>query len=313
VELGTLAATGIAFFMAVAVPDAFHAQALSFAIPYVLVRGVGLYIYFLVVSENPVQRKAVTTFTIVSLSGLLVVLGGASVSGAAQYWLWGAAILLDIIAAAIGGRKQGWNLHPEHFGERHGLFVIIALGETLIVAASGLSGVELSGPPIAAAILSVGITCGLWWIYFTRTKPALDHALESRKDVEQSTMARDVFSLLHFPMLCGIIAYAFAIEEAMRHPTEPLHSDVRAALAFGIFLFTGGMNVAMWRAGGPRLLPRLLITAGISAAVLLVHAVAPVSLMIVLLGISAIAVIEERMFAAGRSGEASETSVGHAG
>jgi len=295
VELATLIATAIAFFMAVAVPLAFEVQPLAFALPYVLVRGVGLYIYSWVACENPSQRGAVRKFTLVSISGLLAVLAGSFFSEGAQYLLWGTAILLDLLAAAVGGRQEGWNLHAEHFAERHGLFVIIALGESLIVAASRLSGMELSPDRLAAAVLSVAVTCGLWWIYFTRTKPELDRTLESRTGVEQSTMARDVFSLLHFPMLCGIIAYAFSIEEAMLHPAEPLHIPVRGALAAGIVLFAGGMVPAMWRANGILLWSRALIVVVLAVNVLVIPAAPAIALSIVFVGTVAIALLEARL------------------
>ena len=79
-------------------------------------------------------------FGLFPAAGLAAVLAGALVGGSAQYLWWGTAIALDLVAAGIGGQREGWNLHSDHFAERHGLIVIIALGETLIVAASGLVG-----------------------------------------------------------------------------------------------------------------------------------------------------------------------------
>jgi low temperature requirement protein LtrA len=241
VELGTLGATALAFFMAVTLPDAFSDRGWWFAIVYVLVRGIGLALYAWVASADPSQRAAVVTFAAVSLGGLVAVLIGGYLGGGIQYWFWGLAIGLDVIAAAVGGQAEGWNLHPEHFGERHGLFVIIALGETLIVAASGVTEAPWTGHLVTVAVLAVAITCGLWWSYFVRIKPILDRALESSRGAEQSTMARDVYSLVHFPMMCGIIAYAVAVEEAIAHPVDPLPLYSRVALAVGLALFVGGM------------------------------------------------------------------------
>ena len=144
--------------------------------------------------------------------------------------------------------------------------------------------------------MAVAITCGFWWSYFTRAKPELDHALESRRGAEQSTLARDVFSLAHFPMLCGVVAYALAIEEAIAHPSEPLALEVRAALAGGVALFVDGMAVAMWRATGRLLLARVFVTVGVAIAVLVVTRVAPsVTLGIVLVGTTTIATLEQRV------------------
>jgi low temperature requirement protein LtrA len=296
VEMGTLAATAVAFFMAVALPDAFHGRELWFAVPYVLVRVIGLGLYTWVASANPSQRTAVRIFTLFSLGGLIAVLAGGIIGGTWQYWLWGLAIILDIVAAAVGGQAEGWNLHPEHFAERHGLFVIIALGETLIVAAGGVTGITWTGELVAVAVLSVAVTCALWWSYFTRAKPILDHALESRHGSEQSMQARDVYSLIHFPMLCGIIAYAVAIEEAIAHPHEPLLTGGRIALAVGLVLFIGGMGIAIWRATRRLLLPRLVLAIVTAIIVVAIAGVSPlISLTMAFIGILVIVTWEQRL------------------
>ena len=296
VELGALVATAVAFFMAVALPDAFQSRALWFAIPYVLVRVVGLALYIWVASADPSQQAAVRTFAVVSIGGLVAVLIGGFTGGPLQYWFWALTILLDIIAAMVGGQTEGWNLHPDHFGERHGLFVIIALGETLIVAAGVVTGVPWTGDLIIVAVLAVAITCGLWWSYFPRAKPQLDHAMESSRGVAQSMMARDVFSLIHFPMLCGVIGYAVAIEEAVAHPGRPLPFEGRLALAIGLALFVGGMAVAVWRATRRLLLPRLILILGTAGLVMAVTGIAPLwTLAIALLGVVVISALEQQV------------------
>jgi low temperature requirement protein LtrA len=295
IQLGTLMATAVAFFMAVALPNAFQDRALWFALTYVLVRGIGLALYTWVASEDPAQQTAVRTFFIVSLGGLAAVLIGAIFGGALQFWLWAAAILLDVFAAAIGGQAEGWNLHPEHFAERHGLFVIIALGETLIVAASTVSGASWSSSLIVIAVLAVAITCGLWWSYFPRTKPVLDGALESARGAIQTRMARDVFSLLHFPMLSGVVAYAFVAEEILAHPGEPLPFTFRLALAAGLLLFVGGMALAIWRATRRLLLPRIILIFGTAVAIVVFSGFSgQITLAIALVGILTIVAIEQR-------------------
>lgn len=295
IQLAILLATAVAFFMAVALPDAFHDRSAWFAIAYVLVRMIGLAIYIWVASENPLQRKAVRTFATFSIGGLAAVLIGGFLEGSQQSWLWAVAILLDILAAAVGGRIEGWNLHPAHFAERHGLFVIIALGETLIVAAGRVTGALWTDDLIVIAILAVAITCGLWWSYFPRAKPALDLALETSQGAEQSQMARDVFSLLHFPMLCGVIAYAFAVEEILGHPGEALLIDGRIALAIGLVLFVGGMAAAIRRATGYLLTVRIVLILGTALAIIAISGVSGLlTLVISFVGILAIIVVEQR-------------------
>jgi low temperature requirement protein LtrA len=295
IQLGTLIATAVSFFMAVALPDAFHGRALAFAIPYVVVRGIGLYLHSWVACEIPSLRGALRTWALVSVGGMAAVLVGAFRGGETQYWLWGLAIFLDLIAAAVGAQSEDWGIHPQHFSERHGLFVIIALGETLIVAASGLSGRPWTGDLISIAVLAVAVTCGLWWTYFPRIKPALEHAIASCGGSARSTMARDGFSLLHFPMLCGIIAYAVAIEVAAAHPGDPLGLNTRLALAFGLLLFIGGAAAAMLRCARRLLLLRIALAAVAAAAIVAVSGFPPqASLGIALAAVVIIAVREHR-------------------
>jgi low temperature requirement protein LtrA len=145
------------------------------------------------------------------MGGLIAVLAGGFLGGTLQYLFWGAAVLLDIIAANIAGRGQGVDLNPDHFGERHGLFVIIALGETLIVAAGRVTGATWDAILITAAIFAVGITCGLWWSYFARAKAVLDETLEEIGGSERLQMAGDIFSLAH--LICNLQPATCSVRE----------------------------------------------------------------------------------------------------
>ena len=257
VEMMTLLATGVAFFMAVAVPFAFEEGALWFAVPYVLVRTIGLVIYAWCAADDA-HRRAIRVFTSASALGLLTVLVGAYLGGAAQHWLWGLAIVSDVFAASVGGRQEGWSLRPAHFVERHGLIVIIALGESLIVAAAGLTAAPSDPDLIAVAILAVALACAIWWSYFPHLRVDLEHAMARASGSEQSTMARDAFSLAHFPMLCGIVGIALAIEEGILHPADPVPLSGRLALGSGLLLFLGGSALSSLRAVGRLPVVRLL-------------------------------------------------------
>jgi low temperature requirement protein LtrA len=271
VQLATLLATAIAFLLAVGIPRAL---------------GDG--------GSNPGQRRAVHVFASISMTGLVAVLLGAVAGGAAQYWWWAAAIGLDLVAAGIGGQQQGWNLHPDHFVERHGLIVIIALGETLIVAASGL----IASPPgplaTVAGLLAVAITSGLWWTYFHYPKLLFEHQMSARDGHARSCMARDVFSVMHFPLLCGVIGMAAATEQALMHPDQPLATDIRLALGGGALLFIWSTGGAMWRVTGrppvARAMLGLLAVAGVVAG-----GAVPLVAMAILLGVLAVlAAVEHR-------------------
>ncbi len=299
IESGTLLATAVAFFMAVSLPGAFGGLAVWFALTYVIVRSIGLIMYYWVTSQDPQQRSAVRVFFITSTAGLLAVLIGSLLGGTWQYLLWGLAIILDVVAAQISGRVEGWRVHPEHFAERHGLFVIIALGETLIVAAGQFTGEAWTGPIVTVAVLAVALTCGLWWTYFPRAKPVLEEALCSSDDLQRTQIARDSYSLIHFLMVLGIIAYAFVVEEGVAHPNEALPLEGRIALAAGLLLFVGGMAAAIWRATRQVLIIRLLVTLTAGTLIIFIPGL-PVasSLTVAVLAILIIIVVEQRRLSA---------------
>ena len=292
VRIVTLLATGVAFFLAVGIPRAIGEEALWFAVPYVLVRVVGLLLYYWVAWTDPAQRTAVLVFGSLSISGLVVVLAGAMLGGSAQYWCWGGAILFDLVAAAIGGRREGWNLHPDHFVERHGLIVIIALGETLIVAAAGLTETPRTGGALATAILAVAVTGGLWWTYFGHARSTFEHALAAVEGNARSRLARDGFSVLHFPLLCGVIAMAAATEEALVHPDVPLAFDMRAALAVGAVLFVCGVAAAIWRATGSVPVWRWILAPVFGVAVTMIEGAPWLSMALVLAMLVAVVAVE---------------------
>jgi len=298
VQIGTLLATAIAFFMAVSVPESFARSSWWFAVAYVAGRTIGLIIYLWVTWQDPDMRAAVRTFSLLSLAGLFAVLAGGYLGGTMQYWLWGLAIALDIMAAMLGGRSEAWKLHPRNFAERHGLFVIIALGETLIIAASAVTQEYWDGKLLAVSLLSVGITCCLWWIYFFRTKGLLEHAIANEHGTARSTMARDVYSLLHFPLMCGLIIYAFAIEESMQHPEGLMSFGARIALALGIFIFSAGLALVYGRASGRIPFMKFLFPVLIGGIILALPSITTVmALSIALTGLIVMCVAEELMVA----------------
>jgi len=294
VELATLVATGVAFFMAVGLPGAFGDNAIWFALPYVVVRVIGLAMYIRVAWEaGPSQHAAVRGFALMSVGGLAAVLAGAIAGPPTLYWLWGLAILLDVFAALASGETEGWSIHPDHFGERHGLFVIIALGESLIVAGAGLIGAEISPTLIGVGAITVALVCALWWTYFGRAKSVMDAKLEGSEGTSRTKLARDVYSLLHFPMILGVVGVAVALEAVVHHPSDPLDMASRLALAAGVALFTGIMGLAIWRATGRPPVLRLLLAAGTGVAVVVAGSLAPVfSLAIAFGGVALIAVGE---------------------
>lgn len=267
VQLTVLAATGVAFFMVATVESAFEPQAMGFAVSYVALRLCGIGIYAWVAAPDPALRAAVRRFGTAFVPALIAVLIGAYQGGGAQAAWWTAAIVLDLGAAAIGGRQEGWNLHAPHFCERHGLFVIIALGESLIVAATGLTTADWTTDLVINAGLAFATAAALWWSYFGRALGWLEEGLHEHQGSGQSRLARDAFSLLHVPLIAGVIAYAAAIEAVLSHPHDPLALDLRLLLGAGMVLFSGAAALAVWRAGCRLLWHRFALTAAGAIAV----------------------------------------------
>jgi low temperature requirement protein LtrA len=244
VRLATLLASAVAFFMAQAVPDAFADGGLWFAVPYVAVRLTGLAVYAWVAQGDAEQRASVRGFWLVSLTGMAAVIAGAFAGATLRAALWLLAIALDFVAATQAGRGT-WRIAPRHFAERHALFVIVGLGESLIAAGIGTSDVPRTAELVAAAVLAVLATCALWWSYFGWAKETAEEAFASAPADQRARIARDAYSFRHFPIVGGIIGFAVAVEEAVAHPGEPLAMPMAISLAAGVVLFIVGTAVVL--------------------------------------------------------------------
>ena len=259
--------------MAVAIPDAFTDRAIWFAITYVMVRVIGLWLSIWASSAVADQKNVFVSFALASSVGLVLVLVGGFAEGAAQYWFWGGAMVVDVIAAQIGNRAGEYKINVGHFSERHGLFVIIVIGESLIVAATGVTGREWTTSLTLVAITSLVLTFTLWWSYFAHANDRLEAAIELYVTKDMASLLRDVFSMIHIPMLIGLVAIAVAVEEAIAHPDAEIHTEVRIALGVGILMFVAGMGFAIKRAGGAMPIPRVVITGITALAIVFVEGV----------------------------------------
>jgi len=276
VRLVTLVATGAAFVMATSVPHAFAEDGLWFAIPYLAVRLLGLGLQVRVDLEHPDSDHAgVTRWVTLSAVGLVLVFAGALADSSVRNLLWALAIAADLVAANIAGRGKRWDLNPGHVSERHGLFVIIALGESLIVAGTAMAAEARTVALMGVAGAALVVACLLWWTYFGWLKEALEHRLAAASADRLGVLTRDAYSVSHFPLVCGIIGFAVAIEEIVAHPGEPASAAVVAALGVGVALFVGFSAVSYWRLSGRILVPRLAILVVMAALLVIVGPLDP--------------------------------------
>lgn len=259
VRMMVLIATGVAFVMASSTSYAFHDGVMWFAIPYVALRIIGLSLYIRVTTNLNGQRSAVIGFALISALGLIAVVVGAMVDPSLRIIFWFSAILLDMLAGFIGGRAEGWNLLSKHFAERHSLIIIIALGESLIVAATAVSGQERTYELWIVGGLAVLVTCLLWWSYFAWLSEYLEEKFSHTSGAEQAKMGRDTYSFLHFLIICGIVGIAVGFEKILHHPHDMLTLPVALALGGGYALYIGFSAISVWRTSKMILVPRLLI------------------------------------------------------
>jgi low temperature requirement protein LtrA len=209
-------------------PDAFGDQALPFAIAYGLVRVAHIALFLISARDDANLRRSVLGLAISTAIGVGLLVGAAFADDGLQYALWAAAIVVDFGGPALFG-ADGWTLVPAHFAERHGLVIILALGESVVALGAGAK-VELRAAVYVAAVLGVAVAAALWWIYFDVvaliTAQRLEQAAPGRA---RNALARDSYSYLHFPMVAGIVLAAFGLEESLPHLDD--HLDVVPAFA----------------------------------------------------------------------------------
>jgi low temperature requirement protein LtrA len=246
IRLFILGAMAITLLMALAIPDAFEDGSAWFGVTYFIVRMLAAGLYWYASADHPDQRAAfLTFFPLSALASALVAVGGFLDSP----WLaiaWIAAAGLDIVAAANAG-KGTWAIDAHHFAERNGLFIIVALGETIVGIGVTAAGVDRDAIHVVAILVGFAIATCLWWAYFHRAAPLLEEAMATSTGKGPGRIARDAFSLLHYPLVVGIVLYAVAAEEIVAHPDEPLGDFGRFTLALGVSLALLAISGAVYR------------------------------------------------------------------
>jgi low temperature requirement protein LtrA len=235
VRFAMFAAMAAILVASLAIPQAFGDDALTLAIAYGFVRAAHIALFSIASRDDPVLRRSVVGLGIGTAVGVGLVIAGTFLDPGPQLAVWTIALVLDVAEPLFFG-ADGWRLVPGHFAERHGLIMIVALGESIVALGVGADA-GLDGGDIVAAILGVGLIVAMWWAYFDYVSISAVRRLEAA-DVgrEQNALARDGYSILHFPLVAGIVLVAFGLHDALAHrdaalPTVP---------AFGL---TGGLGV----------------------------------------------------------------------
>jgi low temperature requirement protein LtrA len=218
---------------ALCVPDAFGALGLEFALAYAVVRSAQIGLFMIASRDDPKLRSSVVGLACSTAVGVGILIGASFLDGSAQVALWGLALALDMGGPYFMG-SEGWKLTPAHFAERHGLILIIALGESIVAIGIGVEG-HLTYGQGAAAVVGIGLAAAMWWLYFDVVALVAARRLERAPAGRvQNEMARDSYSYLHFPMIAGIVLVALAMKKTLAHVEDPLKMVPAFALLGGV-------------------------------------------------------------------------------
>ncbi|MEU7884524.1 low temperature requirement protein A [Microbispora bryophytorum] len=216
--------------MALAIPRTFSGSGVTFAVGYlviVLVHG-GLYLQ---------ATAAIARVVPFNLAATALIFAAAFADAPWNYALWTAALVLIWMSPIFIGQK-GFPLHAAHIVERHGLLVIIVLGESIVAIGIGATDGHPGAALIVAALLGLALTASLWWVYFGRGESGPEHALMRAEVVQRTRLILGAYFYAHIPILLGVVATAAGIKKAVGH--DHLGLGPAVALAGGTAMFLLG-------------------------------------------------------------------------
>jgi low temperature requirement protein LtrA len=231
---------GMAGFLVIslAVPTAFGAGGLAFGIAYLVV--ILIHAGLFTRSQAGASATAILRVAPLNVIVALLIIGAGLTDGVAQGVLWAIAVAV-ILLPSLRPPDPRFEIAPGHFVERHGLVVIVALGESVVAVGIGAAGHSLSVGLVAVAVLGLGLSACLWWAYFGEGQD--ERALEAMTAAparRRPRLALNGFYHWHLLILLGIIALASALEQAIGHPGDSLSFARSLALGGGVALFLVG-------------------------------------------------------------------------
>jgi low temperature requirement protein LtrA len=240
VRIALFAAMAGFLIAAICVPDAFGELGTEFALAYGAVRFAQIFLLFLAGRDDRSFRRSVTGLGIGTAVGVSLLVIGSFLDPGAQAAVWGLALVLDMGEPYLFG-SEGWHLVPGHFAERHGLIVIIALGESIVAIGLG-AGSHLTWGIASAAVLGIGVVAAMWWTYFDIVAlVSARRLIRAPEGKIRNELARDSYSYIHFLLVAGIILLALGLKKAIGHPTDPLEDVPGFALVGGVAIYLLGL------------------------------------------------------------------------
>ncbi len=273
VRLVVMALMLASLLMAIAIPEAFGDKALLFAGSYVAIQvGRTAFLAFAGAYPGTLERRRAGQILIWFVASGLFWIAGALAEGSTRTLLWLIALAIDYGAPMVtywvpwSGRVRpsAWQVSTSHFAERFQLFVIIALGESIVITGATTSELPLDTARTAAFALAFLSTAALWWLYFNYVARVAERRLELAEN--RTLMARDAYTYLHAVMIAGVIVSAVGDELVIAHPTDKLPGYEVAAVAAGPAIYLLAHNLFRLRLTGSISGPRM---SGMVACVLL--------------------------------------------
>jgi low temperature requirement protein LtrA len=237
----TLLLIGMAGFllMAIATPEAFGAYGWLFGASYLVVNIVHAVLFQ---RAAPSARQAMRVITPLNILAALLVLAGGFLPEPWRHVCWVAAPLVQIVAG-YSNRAELHSIAAGHFAERHGLVVIVAIGESIVAIGLGFAGKHLGGGEILVALLGLTIAYYLYWFYFAGDDERAEHVLARAPQGDRARLALHAYGYALFPMLLGIVVAAVGIHKVVGHAFEPLPWGEALTLAGGVALYLAGHGV----------------------------------------------------------------------
>jgi low temperature requirement protein LtrA len=246
VRLVMFAAMAALLVVSLAIPEAFDDHALLFACAYGGVRGAHIALFVLASRDDEGLRHATVGLAASTAIGVGLLVAASFADGVLQGGLWALALALDMGGPLVID-PSGWRLQPRHFAERHGLILIIALGESIVAIGVGAEA-GIDAGVVVAAVLGIAVAAALWWMYFDVVALVSERRLaQATPGHDQNAMARDSYSLLHFPMVAGIVLIALGMKKTLGHVDDPLKLVPAIALLGGTAVYLLAHVAFRWR------------------------------------------------------------------
>ena len=273
---------------------------------YLLVRCVHLSVYAVAPRGDPGLRRQLAISWGPTVAGAVLLVAGVLSGGQLQTVFFAGALVVDWGGIYLTSREGNWRIHSApHWTERHGFFIILAIGESVVAIGVGAAGQPISAPLLAAAVLGIVAALCLWWLYFDVVSRAAEHRLRDAQGQARVRMALEAYTYGHFPIVAGIIVGAVGVEGVLAHAGdgEPLGLFYAAVLYGGFALYLAGHLLFKQRMYAALSVPRL-VTVGVLLLALPTAAFLPplvgLAGLVLLLGV--LIGVETRRFAALKAG-----------